>query len=166
MIKELTKLNDLFTELYGRAIVELLEDADSKAYAGFNFNLGGQAFKFRKSKQTPKKAGQFVVLWKRNEARVSVPFDILDNFDFVIIWSEEKGRSGFFLFPKNKLASQRVLSVKEKEGKRGFRLYPDWVMPPNKLAERTKAWQSPYFIDFDNDRAKNLKAVKSILSEG
>ena len=100
MIKELTKLNDLLFELYGQAIVELLEDADSKAYAGFNFNLGGQAFKFRKSKQTPKKAGQFVVLWKRNEARVSVPFDILDNFDFVIIWSEEKGTIGFFLFPK------------------------------------------------------------------
>lgn len=166
MLKEITKLNDLLFELYGRAIVELLEDADSKAYTGFNFKLGGHAFKFRKSKQTPKKAGQFVVLWKRNEVRVSVPFDILDHFDFVIIWSEEKERSGFFLFPKNKLASQRVLSVKEKEGKRGFRLYPDWVIPPNKLAERTKAWQSPYFIDFDNDRAKNLEAVKSILSEG
>ncbi len=166
MIKELTKLKDLLFELNGQAIVELLEDADSKAYAGFNFKLGGQAFKFRKSKQTPKKAGQFVALWKRNNARISVPFDIRDNFDYVIIWSEENERSGFFLFPKNKLAAQRVLSVKDIEGKRGFRLYPNWVIPPNKLAERTKAWQSPYFIDFNNDRAKNLKAVKSILSEG
>ena len=55
-----------------------------------------------------------------------------------------------------------ILSKPGKEGKRGFRVYPDWDKVENKQAEKTQKWQLEFFLElsskttFDVDRAKFL----------
>ncbi len=47
-------------------------------------------------------------------------------------------------------------------GKRAFRAYPPWIVPPNRQARVTRTWQSEYFLpvpetgDLDAVRADRL----------
>ncbi|MBO9594973.1 MAG: MepB family protein [Niabella sp.] len=69
-----------------------------------------------------------------------------------------QNRSGFFFFPKSILGEKGILTVGDKEGKRGFRVYTDWDRCLNQRAGRTKAWQSNYFFD--------LTQIKDIDASG
>ncbi|WP_439479562.1 MepB family protein [Chryseobacterium aquaticum] len=71
-------------------------------------------------------------------------------------------KSGFFLFPKNILSHRHILTTLSKEGKRGFRVYPDWDFPENKQAKKTQDWQKEFFIDFSDENY--LKKFVSIFS--
>ena len=53
-----------------------------------------------------------------------------------------------------------MTSIK-KEGKRGFRVYPNWVKPENKQAEKTQNWQQDYFVEVNNQQIdlKNFKTL-------
>jgi hypothetical protein len=152
MIKELIPIqSSVFTKL-GLPISHLHADLECEEYLGYNFQLNQFFIKFRKAKITPKKIGQFVTLWKRNpESRQTEPFEIADHFDFYIILAALNDKSGFFFFPKNILAQKQILTTSSKEGKRGFRVYPDWDIPENKQAEKTKEWQKKFFINFSDD---------------
>lgn len=163
MLEELKKLENLFIRTYGKEIHNLNPEPECEEYAGYNFQMGNQNFKFRKSKITPKKLGQFVTLWKRNAQKQTEPFDENDNFDFYIFASEENEKLGYFIFSKELLIKKNILSTKTKEGKRGFRLYPSWVKTENKQAEKTQMWQSEFFIDFTQEETKNSEVLKSFL---
>lgn len=163
MIEELSNLEKLLIEISGKGITNLTSDAECQEYLGFNFKIGRLNFKFRKSKITPKKVGQFVTLWKRNTENETEPFNETDNFDYYIFASEQDSKFGFFIFAKQVLIDQGILSSKFKEGKRGFRLYPAWCKTANKQADKTQAWQSKYFIDLNDDKVENLERVKAIM---
>lgn len=120
MIKELQQLNDLFLKGLNLQLSEITPDLECEEYSGFNFKINQTKFKFRKSKLTPKKIGQFVTFWKRNLDGKTVPFDVYDDFDFYIISIEESDNSGFFMFPKIILEKENLISSGEKTGKRGF----------------------------------------------
>ena len=62
MIKELNKIESLFIKNYGQKITNLTIENACDEYFGFNFQIEKLNFKFRKSKITPKKVGQFVTL--------------------------------------------------------------------------------------------------------
>ncbi|ASW76340.1 hypothetical protein IQ37_09050 [Chryseobacterium piperi] len=127
-------------------------DLECQEYFGHNFQLNQYHIKSRKSKITPKKIGQFVTLWKRNPGtKETEPFSYLDYFDFYIIISESEHQSGFFFFPKSILIQKQILTSPSKEGKRGFRVYPNWDIPQNKQAQKTQDWQKQFFIDFSDD---------------
>ncbi len=69
--------------------------------------------------------------------------------------------SGQFIFPKSILLVKGILSDGEKDGKRGFRVYPPWDKAVNKQAKQTQQWQLQYFTDssggvFENDKAAAL----------
>ena len=164
MIKELEKIK---IQLSGTSISQmynLIEEEEAKEYLGYNFEADNLNFKFRKSKITPKKVGQFVTLWKRNLNNETEPFNESDNFDFYIILTEDSKNYGFFLFPKKELIKRHILSTNIKEGKRGFRLYPKWTKTENKQAEKTKIWQNNYFLEFTNEEAETMKRLIEILS--
>lgn len=163
MIPELTFIqNSVFSKL-NCTISNLHPDLECEEYLGYNFQLNHYHIKFRKAKITPKKIGQFVTLWKRNPAsKQTEPFSNSDPFDFYIIYAELDNRSGFFFFPNTTLIQQHILTTPLKEGKRGFRLYPDWDIPQNKQAEKTKRWQEKFFIDFSN--TTHLNEFKEILN--
>lgn len=126
-------------------------DPLAKAYEAADFKLENKNVKFRKAKLTPKKNGQFVTLWKRNTVGISIPYNTKDEFDCSLIVTADKQHLGFFLFPKQVLAEHAFISSPLKEGKRGFRIYPEWVIPESRQAEKTKKWQVDYFINMNKD---------------
>jgi hypothetical protein len=125
MFEALNKIEELICKIYGSGIVNVTEDKECPDYFGCKFQLGSQHVKFRKSRVTPKKIGQFVTLWKRDRNGQPVPYDLGDDFDFYIILSEHTHQSGLFIFPKELLARMGILTSEVREGKRGFRIYPD-----------------------------------------
>jgi len=165
MIEELRKIEKLLLKVDGQNISNFTIENECEEYFGFNFQIKNLNFKFRKSKITPKKVGQFVTLWKRNAEKQTEPFNENDNFDFYIFASEQDENFGFFMFSKKLLIEKNILSTKSKEGKRGFRLYPTWTKTENKQAEKTQSWQTKYFIDFKNKEQDNIEKLKSLMNE-
>lgn len=103
----------------------------------------------RRARITPKKVGQFVTFWKRNDNGIIEPFKDSDLIDFFVVNVQSENNIGQFVFPKSVLIHQNIISTDKKEGKRAFRVYPDWDTPKNKQAERTQKWQLNYFYRID-----------------
>lgn len=145
-------------------ITNQVKDAGSEDYDGLDLLCNGNVrIKYRKAKLTPKKVGNFVALWKRSTSGDTEPFALSDPFDFYMIAVHSESRSGFFMFPKQALADNGVLTDGAKEGKRGFRLYPDWEEAPNRQAMKTQQWQSAYFVDLDEkEPAGRLRRICQI----
>lgn len=164
MIAEITKLNDLVFEPLNLKISDIISDLECDDYFGFNFKINQANIKFRKSKLTPKKVGQFVTFWKRDSDGKTIPFEITDDFDFYIISVEENDNTGFFVFPKTILEKENYISGKLKTGKRGFRIYADWHFPNSKQADKTKLWQTQFFINFSDNETVILEKFKNIFN--
>lgn len=155
MTDELIRIENFLLKLCGILISNLNKDAECEEYDGYNFRLENKNVKYRKAKITPKKIGQFVTLWKRNAKGQTKPFQVEDYFDFYLIAMEKDERFGFFVFPKRVLSERQILSNDQKEGKRGFRVYAEWDKPESKQAEKTKGWQSKYFMELTRDEKAN-----------
>lgn len=139
------------------------EDKECREYSGFNFTVNDWNIKFRISKITPTKTGQFVTIWKRNENGETTPFDIADDIDFYFVASFKDNLSGIFIFPKNILLEKGILSNEEKIGKRGIRVYPAWDKTESKQAQKTQEWQTQYFLTFSKDRDAVLQQARKLL---
>lgn len=163
MINEIKNLNDSIFKPLDLQISGVTPDLECEDYFGFNFKINQTDIKFRKSKLTPKKVGQFVTFWKRDSAGKTIPFDINDDFDFYMIQVEENENSGFFIFPKQILERENLISGKLKTGKRGFRIYADWHFPENKQADKTKLWQTQFFINYSESENEMTKKFKEII---
>ncbi|MFT3920249.1 MepB family protein [Cloacibacterium sp.] len=164
IFEELKRIENSIFKTNHQQIKNLIKDSECEEYLGFNFQLEKLNIKFRKAKITPKKVGLFVTLWKRNTENETEPFNENDNFDFYIIVSEQKEKFGFFLFPKKILCEKQIITTKNKEGKRGFRVYPSWTQTENKQAEKTQSWQIEYFIELTNLENINIEKFKSIIN--
>ncbi|WP_109699136.1 MepB family protein [Chitinophaga deserti] len=150
----------------GLAITDIVKDAESEEYHGYDLQCNNNIrIKFRLAKLTPKKVGNFVALWKRSSAGVTEPFEHDDPFDYYLVAVQSENTYGLFFFPKYVLAKNGILTHEGKEGKRGFRLYPDWVKAPNRQAEKTQLWQSPFFIPLeegDSNAAEKLRHIRQL----
>ncbi len=153
MIKELSQFESLFLKRHQLQITDIERDSECLDYLGQDFKIGSASVKFRKAKLTPTKNGLFVTLWKRNTAGITTSFHFEDPVDFFLIFTEDKHQQGCYIFPKAILTNNRVLSTDAKEGKRGFRVYPDWCKPESRQAEKTQQWQNEYFVNFADDIA-------------
>lgn len=139
------------------------EDPECKEYSGFNFTLGHLKIKFRISKITPTKTGQFVTIWKRKESGETAPFESSDHFDFYMIAAFKDHLSGVFIFPKKLLSEKGILSDGKKIGKRGIRVYPNWDEAESKQAKRTQEWQTQYFLELSNEKERMLQQARLLL---
>ncbi|BDD10832.1 hypothetical protein FUAX_32640 [Fulvitalea axinellae] len=147
MNNSLSRIN---TEVYskcGLVISNVRTESEGKEYHACRFELNGLKIISRNGKVTPKKAGQFVTFWKRNQEDITEPFHVSDPIDFYVITVEDKDRLGQFVFPKTALIKNGILSTDKKEGKRGFRVYPPWDKAGNKQAEKTQQWQLAFFFE-------------------
>jgi hypothetical protein len=162
MLEEIKKIESLIFKASKFGIVNMTKDKECRDYFGCNFQLGSQHIKFRKAKLTPKKIGQFVTLWKRNYHGQTVPYDLDDDFNFHIILAEFAHQSGFFVFPKEILARMGILTSCDRDGKRGFRVYPEWDVPITSQGTKTKEWQQQYFIEI-NDEKNTIEKLQRIL---
>ncbi len=101
----------------------------------------------RVAKITPTKNGQFVTFWKRSFEGPIIPYDVSDPFDLLVVSVKNAEQCGRFVFPKDILVKQGVISSGTQEGKRAFRVYPPWDIPESKQAAKTQAWQLSYFFE-------------------
>ncbi|MHA7109604.1 MepB family protein [Sunxiuqinia elliptica] len=158
-----TILNQIEVSVYEACklqISNLSYEQEGKAYEACQFRLNKLKIICRTAKITPKKAGQFVTCWKRNDAGITEPFAENDQFDFLVINVSKENSIGQFVFPKSILKSQGILSTDKKDGKRGFRVYPAWDKTTSKQAEKTQSWQLNYFFLLDEDT--DLNQVKTL----
>ena len=140
------------TEVYDKCnlhISNFQKETESEAYDACRFELNGLKVISRSAKVTPKKVGQFVTFWKRNQNGIIEPLDDMDQFDFYIITVKTETQFGQFVFPKSILIKKGIISTDKKEGKRGFRVYPIWDKTISKQAEKTQKWQLNFFYEID-----------------
>ncbi len=133
---------------------------ESKEYGACQFQINGQKAIGRIAKTTPKKAGQFVTFWKRNNKGITEPFSEKDSFHFYVINVNNESRIGQFVFPKSVLIAKGIVSTEKKDGKRGFRVYPIWDAPKNKQAKKTQQWQLDFFYEINSET--DLKKVAEL----
>ena len=143
-------LSQIKSKVYDKIAWEITQfetELESKEYDACRFLLNEKIIVNRTSKITPKKMGQFVTFWKRNEAGITTPLNNNDQFDFYIINTRKQEKLGQFVFPKSILISKGIISTTMKDGKRGFRVYPSWDIATNKQALKTQKWQLDYFYE-------------------
>jgi hypothetical protein len=161
MKSELLQVKELVYDKCNFELSNLVIDSESEEYQACSFKLNSFEIIHRLSKITPTKIGQFVTIWKRYNKGITAPFDVSDNFDFIIITSKSGENFGQFVFPKSVLLEKGIISNNNTSGKRGIRVYPPWDIPLNKQAEKTQNWQIKYFYSiykdsFDIDLVKRL----------
>lgn len=137
---------------------------ESNAYSACSFSLDSKNVVYREANSTPKKTGQFVAIWKRNEEGETTPYHEKDNLDFLIIAVETDSNSGQFIFTKKILLEKGIISSEEKLGKRGIRVYPRWDIVSSKQAMKTQEWQLDYFVDFNDLKQPLADLLKKHLS--
>ena len=105
-----------------------------------------------------------ITIWKRNNEGITAPFDVSDNFDFIVITSKSDKNLGQFVFPKSVLLEKGIISNNNTSGKRGIRVYPPWDIPTSKQAEKTQLWQTKYFYSINKD-AFDIELVKKLFTK-
>ncbi|NLR93814.1 MepB family protein [Flammeovirga agarivorans] len=126
------------------------EEAEGKEYEACQFDLDGKKIINRSAKITPKKVGQFVTFWRRDINGITTPFKENDSIDFFTVNVRKENHFGQFVFPKSVLIQKGILSTKNKDGKRGFRVYPKWDVTLNQQAKKTQSWQLKYFYEINS----------------
>ncbi|EFB41874.1 hypothetical protein pah_c022o177 [Parachlamydia acanthamoebae str. Hall's coccus] len=142
---------------------DIVIENEGQEYGAATCILNGKRIKFRVGKTTPTKIGQFVTFWKRPDGP-TLPHDLEDPFDLLIIATRNQSQLGQFIFPKFILSERGILSKNHMGGKRGFRIYPSWDTVNNSQARLTQIWQSSYFFsDADCSKIDRTQIEKLFL---
>lgn len=141
----------------------LSQEAESKEYGAYTFELNDRRVKFRVAKITPTKIGQFVTLWKRIGMGPILPYDMADSIDLFIISVRNTQHFGQFVFPKFVLYEKGILSNKGLGGKRAMRVYPSWDIPNNPQAIKTQAWQLKYFFEMPPHDNSDMQKIRKLF---
>lgn len=160
-----TNLNIIKTVVYDKCELKLSDfkiEPESKEYDACRFKLNGLNIVSRNAKITSKKIGQFVTFWKRNRNGPIEPLNETDQIDFYVVNVQTKNQFGQFVFPKSVLIKKGIISTKNKEGKRAFRVYPIWNKTENKQAKGTQKWQLNYFYEIG--KSTDLKKVNTLYN--
>lgn len=134
-------------------------EAESREYGACTFTLNNLNIRFRTSKITPTKTGQFVTLWKRINQGPIQPFDSTDPIDLFIVSTRKDNHLGIFIFPKSILINKEIVTDK-KEGKRAIRVYPPWDITTSKQAQKNTEMAIGLFLGNTkrpNNRSKTSK---------
>ena len=162
LASELFLIKEMVYDICNFEVSNLIIDSESEEYQACSFQLNSFQIIHRLSKITPTKIGQFVTIWKRNDKGITAPFDISDNFDFIIITSKKGENMGQFVFPKSALLEKGIISNNNSSGKRGIRVYPTWDIPTSKQALKTQNWQTKYFYSIDKE-SLDIEFVKELF---
>lgn len=160
---DLQLIDELVFKPCNFSLKHIKPESESQQYAAHTFQLNKYQILFRKAKITPTKTGQFVTLWKRNEKKITEPFNLTDEFDFYLIAAKTPTNFGIFIFPKKVLHEYKILSDQTTDGKRGIRVYPTWDETISKQAQKTQVWQTEYLLDLSDTKEIDLNRAKNLL---
>ena len=159
--RDLEVLNKVLSDL-SLTYCSLEIEAEGKEYGACSVVINNKKVLIRTAKITPKKIGQFVTLWKRNSEGITEPHHEEDQFDLVVINLRDNDKIGQFIFSKQSLIDNSIITTSKKEGKRGFRVYPSWVEALNKQAIRTQKKQILNFVDLSNKLSSNKEKLEKL----
>lgn len=161
---ELLRAQKKIYEPAGIVCAQIAPDAESQEYGACTFVINNKRVVFRVAKITPTKIGQFVTFWKRVKG-VIMPYDASDDFDLFVVNVSKNGYFGQFVFPKEVLVGQGVISINGKGGRRAIRVYPAWDITESKQAQATQAWQSYYFFEINEDKPFDETYIQQLYYE-
>lgn len=157
-------IKEILSDKFDIYIKNIVAEKESLDYNACTFEARGKKIIFRQSRGTPAKTGQFVTIWKRNADGLTVPIDLSDDFDLIMILSKTDLNYGLFIFPKQLLTEKVIINSNGKNGKRGIRVYPAWDKANNNQATKTQLWQCRYFIDATDEKKVDVAAIQRLLS--
>lgn len=132
----------------GVHMTQLKEETQNEEYEGLTFTVDGETFRSRLAKKTPKKKGYFVVFWEKDTQNKNQPYDYEEAPEQLLVTVIDQEKQGVFIFPKDVLLQQGILSGAKSKGKMGIRVYPTWETELNSRAQRTQKWQAIYFKEY------------------
>jgi hypothetical protein len=125
----------------------VVSEPDNSEYGAMVCRIRDRSVRFRAGKVTPTKSGMFVTVWRRAAGGSTGPFDDGDGVDVLVVTARDVSRFGFFVFPEATLVDRGIVSVGGRGGKRGFRVYPPWIVTASAQAARTQRWQCDHFVE-------------------
>ncbi|PGP28029.1 mep operon protein MepB [Bacillus thuringiensis] len=143
-------LNNIVYKPNNLMITNLKEEKQNAEYAGCLFHLNNKTIRFRKSKVTPNKIGQFVSFWEKDENMRNRAFSYEAAPDLLVITCIADNKLGQFIFPKEILLKEKILRTQSQTGKMAMRIYPVWDTTVSNQAKRSQTWQLHYFVDLSD----------------
>ena len=144
----------------------ILEEKQNAAYGAGTFQLDNRTIRFRVAKKTPKKIGQFVAFWEKDEHKKNQPFSYDDAPDLLVIATTlDDHQFGHFVFPKDILLKHLILQSSSTKGKMAIRVYPSWDHPTSKEALTTQQWQLPYFVDMSDSTHLPIQKTRELYDQ-
>lgn len=157
------EIDDLVLRPSALAMSQRQPDLDGLEYDGVTFGVAGRRIIGRSARVTPTKNGLFVALWRRASDGGTRPLAESDPFDVVAVATRDAAGFGAFIFSKADLRTHGVVSGGPSVGKRGFRVYPAWVTPQSRQAERTQSWQLHSFLDLGGAAAADPTRTRQLF---
>ncbi|MED4128116.1 MepB family protein [Shouchella miscanthi] len=157
--ESLSYINDTIYKPIGLSIESAQGEEQNSRYGAGTFRTLHKTIRFRVANNTPNKIGQFVAVWKKDDANKNRPYTYGEALDlFVVTVFKNHFEFGQFVFPKDILVKKNLLKTDTTKGKMGFRVYPEWDRPVSKQGLKTQEWQMPYFVYMNEQkRAEILK---------
>jgi hypothetical protein len=93
------------------SISDFLLETESSEYGACQFLINDKKIVARIAKITPKKIGQFVTIWQRNQSGITEPFQESNQLDFIFIFAKQEKQFGVFVFPTNVLLEKGIIPI-------------------------------------------------------
>ncbi|MDM5152647.1 MepB family protein [Bacillus sp. DX1.1] len=145
-------------------ITNLKEEKQNSEYAGGIFQLNNKTIRFRVSKITPNKIGQFVSFWEKNENMQNQSFSYDPAPDLLVITCIDENKLGQFIFPKEILLKEKILKTQSQKGKMAMRIYPIWDNPVSDQAKKSQMWQLQYFVNLSDTNNLSIDKLLNLYS--
>ncbi|MDA1677996.1 MepB family protein [Bacillus cereus group sp. TH152-1LC] len=143
-------LNNIIYKPNELIITNLKEEPQNAEYAGSLFHLNNKTIRFRVSKITSNKIGQFVSFWEKDDNMQNQAFSYDAAPDLLVITCIDDNKLGQFIFPKEILLKEKILKTQSQKGKMAMRVYPIWDTPVSNQAKKSQLWQLQYFVDLSD----------------
>lgn len=157
----LSYVNEQIYQPNGLIVSDIQEESQNAKYAGGIFCLSSKTVRFRVANITPTKVGQFVAFWQKDRQNKNQPYTFETAPDLLVITTFRNDEEfGQFVFPKDVLLKEGILSSDLSIGKMAIRVYPRWDSPLSKQAIKSQQWQLNYFID-SSDSSERIKDLYS-----
>ena len=141
LVKELLQVN------HSNTSIEIKTEPWNADYEAFRCELNGQTYMSRRAHKTPKKRGYFFAMWCKADDNNNRPYQDAEFPMFLVVNVIDGQRFGQFVFPREVLVKQHIISTTSHKGKMALRVYSTWEEDLNPSAAKTQHWQDMYFTN-------------------